>query len=98
MVPFSFTAHGLAVMSIDLGSESLKIAIVSPGKPMEIILNTDSQRKTPLAVAFRDGDRLFGEAALTTVNLIKCAFIIVLCCTISWNMHHLDDYSFSTER
>lgn len=54
-------------MSIDLGAESLKIAIVSPGKPMEIILNTDSQRKTPLAVAFRDGDRLFGEAALTTV-------------------------------
>ncbi|XP_015795226.1 hypoxia up-regulated protein 1 [Tetranychus urticae] len=58
--------HGLAVMSIDLGTESLKIAIVSPGKPMEIILNTDSQRKTPLAVAFRDGDRLFGEAALST--------------------------------
>ena len=55
-------------MSIDLGSESLKIAIVSPGKPMEIILNTDSQRKTPLAVAFRDGDRLFGEAAITTVS------------------------------
>jgi len=54
-------------MSIDVGSESLKVAIVSPGKPMEIVLNVDSQRKTPLAVGFRDGDRFFGEAALSTV-------------------------------
>lgn len=55
----------VAVMSIDLGSEWMKIAIVSPGVPMEIILNTDSQRKTPLVVAFRDGERFIGDAALT---------------------------------
>ncbi|XP_074599242.1 hypoxia up-regulated Grp170 co-chaperone protein [Brevipalpus obovatus] len=66
LLPLFSIANGLAVLSIDVGSESLKIAIVSPGKPMEIILNTDSQRKTPLVVAFRDGDRLFGEAAVTT--------------------------------
>lgn len=53
-------------MSLDLGNEWIKIAIVSPGKPMEIILNSDSSRKTPLSVAFRDGQRFFGEAALTT--------------------------------
>ncbi|XP_053200915.1 hypoxia up-regulated protein 1-like [Panonychus citri] len=58
--------YGLTVMSVDVGTESLKISIVSAGKPMEIILNTDSQRKTPLAVGFRDGERLFGEAAMTT--------------------------------
>src|SRR4051812_12219073 len=52
-------------MSIDLGSEWMKVAIVSPGVPMEIILNTDSQRKTPLVVAFRDGERFVGDAALT---------------------------------
>lgn len=51
-------------MSVDLGSEWMKIAIVSPGVPMEIILNTDSQRKTPLAVAFRDGERFIGDSAL----------------------------------
>lgn len=54
----------VAVMSVDLGSEWMKIAIVSPGVPMEIILNTDSQRKTPLAVAFRDGERYIGDSAL----------------------------------
>lgn len=62
------TAFGAAVMSVDLGNEWIKVAIVSPGKPMEIVLNTDSARKTPLIVAFRDGERFFGEAALTTVS------------------------------
>lgn len=29
----------VAVMSVDVGSESMKIAIVKPGVPMEIVLN-----------------------------------------------------------
>lgn len=32
-------ADTLAVMSVDLGSESMKVAIVKPGVPMEIVLN-----------------------------------------------------------
>lgn len=55
-------------MSVDLGNEWIKIAIVSPGKPMEIILNSDSQRKTPLSVSFRDGERFFGDASLVTAT------------------------------
>lgn len=51
-------------MSVDLGSEWMKIAIVSPGVPMEIILNTDSSRKTPIAIAFRDGERFVGDSAV----------------------------------
>lgn len=31
---------------------------------MEIALNKESQRKTPSAIAFRDGDRIYGEDAL----------------------------------
>jgi hypoxia up-regulated 1 len=56
-------ANGVAVMSVDLGSEWMKVAIVSPGVPMEIVLNTDSQRKTPIIVSFRDGERLIGDSA-----------------------------------
>ncbi|XP_071440991.1 hypoxia up-regulated protein 1, partial [Hetaerina americana] len=56
-------SQGIAVMSVDLGSEWMKIAIVSPGVPMEIALNKESKRKTPVAVAFRDGERSFGEDA-----------------------------------
>ncbi|KAJ8687030.1 hypothetical protein QAD02_022824 [Eretmocerus hayati] len=56
-------AHGVAVMSIDLGSEWMKVAIVSPGVPMEIALNNESKRKTPVVISFRDKDRFFGEEA-----------------------------------
>uniref|UniRef100_L7M9E8 Hypoxia up-regulated protein 1 n=1 Tax=Rhipicephalus pulchellus TaxID=72859 RepID=L7M9E8_RHIPC len=56
----------IAVMSVDLGVEWMKVAIVSPGVPMEIALNKDSQRKTPVAIAFRDGERHFGEQAIST--------------------------------
>lgn len=55
----------ISVMSVDLGTEWMKVAIVSPGVPMEIALNKESKRKTPVAIAFRDGERTFGEDALT---------------------------------
>jgi len=32
-------AGTVAVMSVDLGSEWMKVAIVKPGVPMEIVLN-----------------------------------------------------------
>jgi len=58
---------GLAVMSVDMGSEFIKIAIVKPGVPMEIVLNKESNRKTPSIVTIRDdGERSFGEAAVNT--------------------------------
>lgn len=59
----TFTAGYNAVMSIDLGSEFMKVAIVKPGIPMEIVLNEDSDRKTSTIVALRDGERYFGKAA-----------------------------------
>lgn len=38
---------------------------MSPGVPMEIALNKESKRKTPAVLAFRDGNRIFGEDAQT---------------------------------
>lgn len=38
---------------------------MSPGVPMEIALNKESKRKTPAVIAFRDGNRIFGEDAQT---------------------------------
>uniref|UniRef100_U5EW42 Hypoxia up-regulated protein 1 n=1 Tax=Corethrella appendiculata TaxID=1370023 RepID=U5EW42_9DIPT len=57
--------YGASVMSIDLGSEWMKIAVVSPGVPMEIVLNKESKRKTPSVISFRDNTRVFGEDAQT---------------------------------
>lgn len=52
-----------AVMSVDLGSEWMKIAIVKPGVPMEIVLNKESKRKTEVAVSMRNDERVFGSSA-----------------------------------
>lgn len=57
------SVDAVAVMSVDLGSEWMKIGIVSPGVPMEIVLNKESKRKTPAVVAYRDDVRTFGEDA-----------------------------------
>ncbi|XP_029303366.1 LOW QUALITY PROTEIN: hypoxia up-regulated protein 1 [Cottoperca gobio] len=54
----------VAVMSVDLGSEWMKVAIVKPGVPMEIVLNKESRRKTPTAVCLKENERLLGDSAL----------------------------------
>lgn len=55
-----------AAFSVDLGSEWMKVGVVSPGVPMEIALNKESKRKTPSVLAYRDGYRTFGEDAQQT--------------------------------
>uniref|UniRef100_A0A8C3Y7X5 Hypoxia up-regulated protein 1 n=1 Tax=Catharus ustulatus TaxID=91951 RepID=A0A8C3Y7X5_CATUS len=65
----------VAVMSVDVGSESMKIAIVKPGVPMEIVLNKESRRKTPVAVSLKENERLFGDSALgMSIRTPKVAF------------------------
>lgn len=51
-------------MTIDLGTQFLKIGIVKPGIPMDIALNTESRRKTPNVVMIQDGHRTFADAAI----------------------------------
>ncbi|XP_039259142.2 hypoxia up-regulated protein 1-like isoform X1 [Styela clava] len=58
-------SDAITVMSIDLSSEWMKIAIVKPGVPMEIVLNKETKRKTEVAVSMKDGVRLFGSPAVT---------------------------------
>ncbi|XP_054251566.1 hypoxia up-regulated protein 1 [Indicator indicator] len=68
-------AEPVAVMSVDLGSESMKIAIVKPGVPMEIVLNKESRRKTPVVVSLKENERLFGDSALgMSIRTPKVAF------------------------
>ncbi|XP_078538328.1 hypoxia up-regulated protein 1 isoform X1 [Lissotriton helveticus] len=64
LVNVPLLTESLAVMSVDLGSEWMKVAIVKPGVPMEIVLNKESRRKTPVAVALKENERLFGENAV----------------------------------
>lgn len=62
LVSFLCSAYG-NVMGVDLGSDSMKIAIVQPGSPLEIVTNLQSKRKTPTCLAFYKEERLFGSDA-----------------------------------
>lgn len=72
------STESISVMSIDLGSEFMKIGIVKPGVPMEIVLNRESRRKTPLAVSLRGIEREFGGLALSqSIKKPKTAYLYI---------------------
>ncbi|XP_064650579.1 hypoxia up-regulated protein 1-like isoform X13 [Lineus longissimus] len=79
---------GLAVMSVDLGQEYMKVALVKPGVPMEIVLNRESQRKTAAVVSMRDGERSFGDAALNTAVKFPAKAYIYLLSVLGKKMNH----------
>ncbi|GAB1601863.1 hypoxia up-regulated protein 1-like [Argonauta hians] len=71
-------SDSIAVMSIDLGSQFMKIGIVKPGVPMEIVLNLESKRSTPAVLAFKDG-RQFSDLAMSTrVKMPMNAYIYLM--------------------
>jgi hypoxia up-regulated 1 len=52
------------IMGVDFGSDTMKIALVQSGKPLQIITNFESKRKTPSTIAFYKGERRFGANAV----------------------------------
>jgi hypoxia up-regulated 1 len=64
-----FAAIGRAassLMSVDLGSEYLKVCLVKPGRtPIAIAVNEMSKRRSPALVGVVNGERLLGEEAFS---------------------------------
>lgn len=56
--------QGYGVMSVDLGSEWMKVGLVAPSVPMDLVLNDQSNRKTSMAIAISDDERSIGDSAL----------------------------------
>lgn len=68
-------AVGVATASVDLGNEWLKIGLVKPGVPMDIVLNTESKRKTSVVIGLRDNERTFSDPAnVIAIKYPKFAF------------------------
>ncbi len=57
-----------AVLGIDFGSEYIKVASVKPGTPFHIVVDEQSKRKIPSVVAFDQGERWFGNGAVSLVR------------------------------
>ncbi|XP_029647908.1 hypoxia up-regulated protein 1 [Octopus sinensis] len=72
-------SESFAVMSVDLGSNFMKIGIVKPGVPMEIVLNLESKRTTATIIAFKGEERQFSDLALSTrVKMPVNAYIYLM--------------------
>ncbi|KNC84797.1 hypothetical protein SARC_03005 [Sphaeroforma arctica JP610] len=59
---FSYV-NAIGVISIDFGSEWLKMGLVKRGVPADIILNAESKRKTDMVLHLGPKERTFGAAA-----------------------------------
>uniref|UniRef100_A0A5K3FSG9 Hypoxia up-regulated protein 1 n=2 Tax=Mesocestoides corti TaxID=53468 RepID=A0A5K3FSG9_MESCO len=65
VLPF---CNGMSTMAIDLGTDFTKVAVVRPGLPMEIVLDSSSKRTIPTLVLLKDGNRLFGNGAVASTT------------------------------
>lgn len=65
-----------SVLAIDYGSDFIKASLMSPGVPFDVLLNKDSKRKIHSVVAFKKGERLFGQDAF---NLVGVTSLLVQC-------------------
>merc|ERR1711871_359018 len=60
----SANAQKSAVLGIDLGSQFFKLAVVKTGG-FDIVMSETSKRKTATSMAVVDGERFFGDAAMS---------------------------------
>lgn len=67
LVALVAASHG-AVLGIDFGSQFLKMALVKPGTPFDIVTDEHSKRKLPTIVGFLPKERLFGNGAMALVS------------------------------
>jgi molecular chaperone DnaK (HSP70) len=56
------------VIGLDFGSDAMKVAIVQPGSPLDIVGNFQSKRKTPTCITFYRGERMFGADAMALMS------------------------------
>ncbi|KIM41799.1 hypothetical protein M413DRAFT_18744 [Hebeloma cylindrosporum] len=55
-----------SVLAIDYGTDFITASLMKPGVPFDVLLNKDSKRKVSSTVAWKKGDRLFGQDAFNT--------------------------------
>ena len=71
---FSSTALATTVLAIDYGSDFIKASLIKPATPFDVLLDKDSKRKICYSVAWKNGERLFGQSAF---NLVRTTLEVV---------------------
>eukprot|EP01135_Chromosphaera_perkinsii_P004797 Nk52_evm28s296 gene=Nk52_evmTU28s296 len=57
------SSFAISALSIDFGAGWIKVGLVKPGVPMEMVLNPETQRKTAAVMSMKNDERFFGSFA-----------------------------------
>ncbi|QRV96302.1 heat shock protein HSP70 family protein [Ceratobasidium sp. AG-Ba] len=67
MLPLTLLGLALAspalasILAVDYGADTMKVALMKPGVPFDVVLDRDSKRKIASVVGWKGEDRLFGQ-------------------------------------
>jgi hypothetical protein len=80
MIPFvallALCSPALAsILAIDYGADTMKVALMKPGVPFDVVLDRDSKRKIASVVGWKGEDRLFGQDGR---NLVRALLLSLL--------------------
>jgi hypoxia up-regulated 1 len=64
LISLTSLCHAMGVVGIDYGTESMKVSLVKPGQPFDVVLSRDSKRKIPSAISWKLQERLYGTDAV----------------------------------
>jgi hypoxia up-regulated 1 len=79
---FLAPAAAASVLAIDYGADYMKASLMKPGMPFDVLLNRDSKRKIQSSVAWKNGERLFGQDAFNLVRTqVSLKSSVLLACT-----------------
>ncbi|MBW0474568.1 hypothetical protein O181_014283 [Austropuccinia psidii MF-1] len=57
--------YSRGILAIDYGTQFMKLSLLQPGIPFDVLLNHDSKRKTQSVISLRGEDKLVGDDAAT---------------------------------
>jgi len=88
-----------SVLAIDYGTDSITASLMKPGVPFDVLLNKDSKRKISSTVAWKNGDRLFGQDAFNTVRttpfcLSTTRYLILILLVIQGSRFPSDTFTY----
>eukprot|EP00917_Polyrhabdina_sp_WS-2016_P019387 GHVP01041546.1.p1 GENE.GHVP01041546.1~~GHVP01041546.1.p1 ORF type:complete len:899 (+),score=215.61 GHVP01041546.1:4438-7134(+) len=56
------------LVGVDLGDSYFKVSLLTPGQPVQILLNSHSKRKTYTAINFKGPSRVYGDDAIARLT------------------------------
>ena len=84
---YATPAFAASVLAIDYGADYIKASLMKPGLPFDVLLNKDSKRKIHSSVAWKNGERLFGQDAYNLVRTSRAVIAVQMLTYCYYRLH-----------